>query len=319
MKICLISFDYWGFDQHIIDALQKKGIEANHINLNDFKYSYPNHLNRLKNGLSKFLFNKNIKRVKKQEFVLERLEELGHQDIILTIRPDLLDRNTHEIIKQNTNRYVAYLYDSTKRFPVSHLSKGIFDEIFSFDRDESNFYNFRRITNYIYLPKKELDLTKKYQNTVFMVISKDDRLKMLDAISQKLDDLLIDYKFIVKSNKNLGNVNPKIIWTKSDVGPDEMKKLIENSKIMMDISRSTNTGLSFRVFESLAYQKKIITTNEAVKRYAFYDPNNIFVIDPENPNVPKDFFETPYRPISEEVYQKYTVETWIETVFGLLK
>lgn len=318
MKICLISFDYWGFDQHIIDALQKRGIEASHINLNDFTYSYPNIISRVGNSLSKIILDKNIKNIKKQHFVLDKLEKIGHQDIILTIRPDLLDRKTHEIIKTKTNRYIAYLYDSTKRFPVSHLSKGIFDEIFSFDRDESNYYNFRRISNYIYLPKKEIDPNITYKNAVFMVISKDSRLKMLDAISRKLDGLDIDYKFIVKSNKDLGNVNPKIEWTKNDIGSKEMQTMIEESKIMMDISRAASTGLSFRVFESLAYQKKLITTNEAVKRYAFFDPNNILVIDPENIEIPKEFFETPYNPIDQDVYNKYTIENWVKTVFGLV-
>lgn len=318
MKICLISFDYWGFDQHIIDALQKQGIEASHINLNDFTYSYPNIISRVSNGLSKVILDKNIKIIKKQNFVLDKLEKLGHQDIILTIRPDLLDRKTHEIIKTKTNRYIAYLYDSTKRFPVSHLSKGIFDEIFSFDRDESNYFNFKRISNYIYLPKKEIDLNATYKNSVFMVISKDSRLKTLDAISRKLDDLNIDYKFIVKSNKDLGNINPKIEWTKNDIGSEEMQNMIEESKIMMDISRSASTGLSFRVFESLAYQKKLITTNEAVKRYAFFDPNNILVIDPKNVEIPKKFFETPYNPVDKDIYYKYTIENWVKTVFGLI-
>lgn len=317
MKICLISFDYWGFDQYIIEALRKKGIETTHINLNNFKYEYPNVFTRIANAFSKIFLGKNIKKSRKQRFVLDQLEKIGHQDIILTIRPDLLERKTHKKIKSKSDRYIAYLYDSTKRFPVKHLAKGIFDEIFSFDREESNAYNFRRISNYIYLPKKELDLQKEYKNSVFMVISNDDRLKTLDAVSRKLDSLNIDYKFIVKSNKDLGNVNPKIIRTKSDIRPDEMKLLIEDSKVMMDISRSSNIGLSFRFFESLAYQKKLITTNQAVKRYAFFDPNNILIIDPKNPDIPKSFFETPYKPLNEDIYYKYTIDNWVKTVFGL--
>ena len=65
MKICLISFDYWGFDHYIIEELKKKGIEANHINLNNFKYTYSNVFIRIANGFSKVFLNTNIKRVKK--------------------------------------------------------------------------------------------------------------------------------------------------------------------------------------------------------------------------------------------------------------
>lgn len=317
MKICLISFDYWGFDRNIVDALKRRGIEATHIDLNHFKYSYPSIFAKVANGFSKAFFNENIKRNKKQKYVLNKLEQIGHQDIILTIRPDLLDRKTHEIIKSKTKKYIAYLYDSTKRFPVKHLQKNIFDEIFSFDSEDSVANNFRKITNYIYLPQQELKVGKHYKQSVFIVISNDERLKVLNTVSKKLDALNVDYKFIVKSNKSLGNVNPKIERTKKDVNCEELKSLIENSEVMMDISRSTNTGLSFRIFESLAYHKKLITTNQAVQNYDFYDANNILVIDPKNPEIPKSFFDTPYHPIKQEIYQKYTIDTWVKTVFGL--
>ena len=318
MKIGLISFDYWGFDQHIIKALQDEGIKAAHINLNNFKYSYPSVFHRIANAFGKIILQRNIKKIRKQEYVLNQLESWDHQDIILVIRPDLLDRKTHQIIKSKTNRYIAYLYDSTKRFPVKHLCNGIFDEIFSFDSKESKNYNFRKISNYIYLPKKELDLKKEYKYSVFIVISKDSRLKILDAISRKLDGLKMNYKFIVKYSKAIKGINPKIEVTPEYIGLDALKQLIEDSKIMMDISRTINTGLSFRIFESLAYQKKLITTNKTVKRYDFYNPNNILIIDPKNPEIPKEFLETNYEPIEDSIYKKYTVQQWVRTVFGLI-
>jgi len=318
MKIGLISFDYWGFDQHIIKALQDEGIKASHINLNNFKYSYPSVFHKVGNAFGKIFLQKNIKRIRKQQYVLNQLDSWDHQDIILVIRPDLLDRKTHELIKSKTNRYVAYLYDSTKRFPVKHLCNGIFDEIFSFDGKESKNYNFRKISNYIYLPKKELDVKKEYKYAVFIVISKDSRLKILNAVSKKLDYLNMNYKFIVKSSKKLKGVNPKIEVTTKDIGIEAMTKLIDDSKIMMDISRTANTGLSFRVFESLAYQKKLITTNRAVKRYEFYNPNNILVINPRNPEISKAFLETSYEPVEDSIYNKYTVQQWVRTVFGLI-
>lgn len=317
MKICLISFDYWGFDRNIVDALKRRGIETTHIDLNHFKYSYPSIFAKVANGFSKLFFGKNIKRTKKQEFVLEQLEKIGYQDQILCIRPDLLDRETHEKIKLKTDRYVAYLYDSTKRFSVQNISDGIFDEMFSYDKEDSIRFNFKKISNYIYLPKQELNPKLEFKYPLFMVISKDDRLKTLDNIANQLDVLNIDYKFIVKSKRNLGNVNQKIERTAKDINSQSLKAFLENSKIMMDISRSTNTGLTFRVFESLAYQKKLITTNLAIKEYDFYNPNNILIVDSMNPEIPKAFFETPYQPLRDDIYEKYTIENWVKVVFGL--
>ena len=37
-KICIISFDHWDYDHHIVTALQKKGIDSFHIKIGQFKH-----------------------------------------------------------------------------------------------------------------------------------------------------------------------------------------------------------------------------------------------------------------------------------------
>jgi hypothetical protein len=48
--------------------------------------------------------------------------------------------------------------------------------------------------------------------------------------------------------------------------------------------------LIFRVFEALGYKKKLITNNQDITSYDFYNENNIFVITNENYQIPLDFF-----------------------------
>jgi len=147
IKICIISFDNWHYDKEIIIALQKKKINANHINLG--KYKHKNIFHRCKNAFFKLFFNKNLKFKKRQEFILETLTKLGFQDHILVLNPDLIEIDFHNKIKQHTNRYIAYLYDSIARskYPIEHLLKGIFDQIYSFDNDDVLKYNFKKIDN----------------------------------------------------------------------------------------------------------------------------------------------------------------------------
>jgi len=86
---------------------------------------------------------------------------------------------------------------------------------------------------------------------------------------------------------------------------------LHNSQVLLDINRIGQKGLTFRVFESLGLEKKLITTNGDIKNYDFYNPNNILIIDEKKTNIPFDFFTKKYNPVSEDILKKYTIETWI--------
>lgn len=315
MRVTVISFDFWGFDRHIINELQKQGAEASHINLIDFKYKHPSLAHRIGNAIGKLLFKRNVKKLKRQEYVVQQLKALPPQDIVLVIRPDLLDKKTHLAIKQLTKKYYAYLYDSTRRFPVDNLLNGIFDKMFSFDEEDVKKYGFEHISNYIYLPKKAIKPRQSFDYTVFMVISGDERLATLNIIAEKLDLIGIDYKFIVRASRRPPGLHSGIDYSKEEIWQEEMMQYLDKSEVFLDLIRHGHNGLSFRVFEAMAYQKKLITTNASVKNYEFYNPNNIMVIDPDNVVIDKAFFELPYQPVDEAIYNKYTVEAWVRKVF----
>jgi hypothetical protein len=59
----------------------------------------------------------------------------------------------------------------------------------------------------------------------------------------------------------------------------------------------------------------MITTNSEIKKYSFYDPNNIIVIERENIQFSKSFFETNYKDISKEAYDRMSIEGWINCLF----
>lgn len=315
MKICVISFDYWNYDQHIVKALQKKGVTASHIDISKFKYEYKSVFEKLKNFLFKVFLNKNIKKIKRQEFIIETLQRLGKQDQILVIRPDLIERKTHQTIKGYTDNYMAYIYDSCKRFPIDHLLEGVFDRIYSFDREDVKAYNFEHITNYIYLDKQPI--SDQFEFDVFIVMSPDERIHELNVIAKQLDQIGASYKFIVVSRKRPSHLYEGIEHTSKEIGTNELKTYIQRSRIILDLLRENHNGMSFRIFEALAYQKKIITTNSSVKHYDFYDENNILILEKGKLEINEDFFKTQYEPLDDDIYDKYTVSGFVERVFKL--
>lgn len=319
MKICLISFDFFAFDQNIVLELKRKNIDTHHIDISKYKYEYPNIFSKITNFLNKILFKKNIKKIELEKDILNRLEKLGHQDIILVIRPDRLTKQTHLKIKNYTDKYITYIYDSCTRFPIDDLLKDkIFDTIYSFDLQDCKKFGFNFITNYIYLEKKEIQPLSKINNKVFIILSIDERLHLLNKIANYLSGNGIAFKFIITGKKRPKNINDNIIYTKKPIFIDALMEELENSNVYLDLIRHGHNGLSFRIFEALAMQKKIITTNKSIAEYDFYNPNNILILDENSEiDINPNFLKTPYQPLSDAVYYKYTIENWVKTIFNL--
>jgi len=324
-KISVISLDHWNYDKHIVTTLRNKGFEATHINFG--KYQHANFLERIKNAYAKLFLKQNPKKTKRQEYILETLVQLGKQDQILVINPDLIDKKYHLEIKKHTHKYIAYLYDSMARYPVNHLLDGVFDNIFSFDPDDVKQFNFQKTTNYIYLDKQPLRFleTPKYQ--AFYIGTRDSRLRLLKEIAQKLDFLKIAYLFIIVEKKNWKKkiaalffkdkeINA-IQYRKHRVHQEDMGSFYDQTNVIVDLVRDQQSGLSFRIFEAMAFQKKIITSNTSIKEYDFYDPKNIMILDENQLHIDPDFFKTPYVPIPENIYNNYTLSHWVKLVFEI--
>ena len=317
MRICVISFDFWNYDAHIVDELRKKGIDAHHINIG--AYRHRNFPARIKNTFSKIVLQRNLKNEMRQQMILDELRRLGKQDQILVINPELIDRKYHQEIKKFTARYVAYLYDSLARCPADHLVD-LFDEIFSFDKNDSDKHHFKLITNYNYL--QEAKTVEKPKYDLVYLASFDNRINLLSKVIKKLQYLKLTCQVVIvgkktwKKNLNL-QINSSIIYTRKRIKHQEIPGYYRQGKVLLDLIRENQTGLSFRIFEAMALKKKIITNNQTVKEYDFYNPENIMIINDDLSNLEKSFFETEYQELAPEIYRKYTLQSWVETVFKL--
>lgn len=317
MRICVISFDFWNYDAHIVDELRKKGIDAHHINIG--AYRHRNLPARIKNTFSKIVLQRNLKNEMRQKMILDELTKLGKQDQILVINPELIERKYHEEIKKYTGKYIAYLYDSLARCPAKHLVD-VFDEIFSFDKDDAEQHQFKLITNYNYL--KEGRTPEQPEYDLVYLASFDNRIFFLSKIIKQLQDLKLSCNVIIvgkktwKINLNL-KINPSITYTRKRIKHAEIPEYYSKGKVLLDLMRENQTGLSFRIFEAMALKRKIITNNPTVKDYDFYNPENILIVRDDLSNLSANFFETPYQKLPSEIYRKYTLESWVETVFNL--
>ena len=325
MKICLISFDFWHYDEHIVNKLKEKGIEATHINIGAF--THKNFGARIKNTISKVFFGKNLKHENIQKFIIDSLQKIGKQDQILVINPEAIEEKTHKIIRKYTDRNIAYLYDSMLRNPAHHILH-FFDTVFSFDDEDVKKFGFKKINNYNYLKHISAEQQSPEFDLFYITSYDKTRILRLVKLNIKTSDLKIKFKAIIAGKKSWKKQLQQIFdkklvkslqFRRTNISQSEVLRYYENSKAILDFQRNHQSGLSFRVFEAMALEKKFITDNADIKNYDFYNPENILILNSDFSNIEKSFFESVYQKIPEEIYYKYTLDNWVETVFNFNK
>ena len=145
---------------------------------------------------------------------------------------------------------------------------------------------------------------------------------MLQNIVTKLNTNGVDTQIkIYSDNKNEIQKIKKLNFEhlKSIMTYEENLQHIFSMDILIDVHVNEHNGLSFRFFEGLGFNKKVITTNQSVKHYDFYNKNNIFIWGEDKDSELIEFISSPYCPIPSEIKYKYSFENWIKYVLNLEK
>lgn len=320
-KICIISFDHWNYDKHIVTALQEKGIDSFHIKIGEFQYK--NIGERIANTFSKIFLGSNPKIKKRQEYILDSLQKRGKQDQILVINPELIDKNYHLEIKKYTSKYIAYLYDSMQRCPIPHLLDGVFDAIYSFDKEDCEKYGFEETSNYIYFePKKHCDnaIVQEY----IYIGSIDERLEKVEQIGRFLKANSATFKLYAIGKKatwyRLKNKFTQqyktISFRRKRFTQEETLQKYKESTTIIDIVRNKQTGLSFRIFEALGLQKNVLTNNTIIQDYDIYASGKINILS-EGDTISKKDFAFEEKLYTPSLQLKYHLSSWVAKVFNL--
>ena len=312
-KALIIAPEYMGYIVKVADELRKKeDVEVVDIHIPIYKYS----------GISakiKNFFYKKISKDLKFDFRSSYINTIikdDHFDIILIIRPDLFSLKTLSDLKSRTKHFKTYFFDGIYRFPRQKATLHLFDDIFSFEPNDCKEFGFKFITNFIYDLEPSITETVAITYSVFNITSYDrKRYPILLKIAKILKNQKSIFKIIVKTNKEIPS-DDLIEIIKEPISLEKVKLYIKQSACMLDLGViEKHQGLTFRVFEAIGYHKKIITNNAEIATYDFYNPQNILIINEQNISIPTDFLTSAYIPIPDDIIKKYTLETWVKTVF----
>lgn len=316
MNILLIAPRFYNYDKELKSEIEKQGHSV------DLFCEYKEKYSIFTRFISKEAKLKN--NIKIQNNILNETKNKIY-DVVLIIVGRHLTTDFMEKLKERnpTARFVLYLWDSIERCESFKDIEKFFNEIFSFDRKDCENYGLRFLPLFYtnnFKPSQSQKMTISIYGAFF---AHSDRIRIVEKIaSQVMNGYFFIYfaskvqllKFLFNNNKNR-----QIIASNISMSESENIKHMQKAKCILDIQHPAQAGLTIRTIEAVGCAKKLITTNQDIVNYDFYNPNNVLVIDRENPIIPKDFIENDYIPVSNEIYKKYSIESFIHNLLIMEK
>ena len=322
-KILFFSPSFFGYEKAIVSKLIELGYEVDFFDERSITKSVEKALFKVMPSLYK------KKTEQYYEVIFQEIKDKSY-DILLFIKADSIPTQSLQKLKHHFSnaKFYLYLWDSIRNINNIEKKFKYFDEIYSFDKEDVSNNALLKFRPLFYTDEYKKAFQKKEQykyDLSFCGTIHSDRYKIIKNIDSfcRLNNLNVKfYNFLqgdfmyyfYKFTKREFLFSPKNNFDFEKISSSEISEIVDNSRAILDIQHPSQTGLTMRTIEMIGMQKKIITTNKDIVEYDFYNPNNILVIDRKKPIIPLEFFSTEYAPIPNEIYNSYSLESWIRDI-----
>lgn len=321
-KILFFSVKLFNYENIIADKLRSLGAVVDYYDERPSNSIFTKGIIRLKRSLY------NIKISNYYNSILKDIEKEKY-DYFFLIKGEVVPQYFIDKVKElNPNIILLYYtFDSFENNPNGINILKNFDRKYTFDSKDSKVYDlsFRPLffsDDYYMLGK---DSNPKY-DLLFIGTAHSDRYIISEKASKwceenKLKNFAFYYspsRIVFLFFKLFDSSFKKFKYSKISffsLKHEQIIELYKQSRVILDINHPNQRGLTMRVFEALGSGKKLITTNVDIKKYPFYNENNIYIIDRNNINLNYNFFDLPFIDINEKLYHKMSISGWLEELF----
>lgn len=325
LKILFFAPAFFGYEYKIAEKMRELGAE---VDLYDER-SVSSSIDRALLKVSPKIFSRKSKKYYNE--IIQNNKGKNY-DVILIIKGEMIPIETLIDFRKNypKARVNLYLYDSVANVPGITKKFKYFDNCHSFDPEDCKRYEELKFEPLFFLDefcKNRVDSDSYKYDLCFLGTIHSDRYKIIKQIQEFSEKnnlktswfLYLQSKFIYFFYKFTRRefFNTKINWFDFEKkASEEIAEIVDDSNVVIDIQHPRQKGLTMRTIEMVGMNKKIITTNESIKKYDFYNSANILVIDRKNVKIDKEFFSTKYKAVDKEIYLNYCLEAWIKTVLN---
>ena len=261
--------------------------------------------------------------------IIEAVRSQPIRDVLVikgeSLSPAAIRRLRHALPQA---RFTLYFWDSYRNMPANSVEKvSLFDKAFSFDPLDAaadsrlSYRPLFFLDEYAHLPQVAHDIDVLFFGTVHT-----DRYRVLKRLERVLPANLRFEKVLYFPSTAVYRARrvfaPAFWRARRDefvfrpLGKGEIQALIGRARIVVDVERSIQAGLTMRTVEMLGAGKKLITTNPQALLADFFDPSNVAVIDRLRPALPAGFLSAPYVVQPAERLQRYSLSGWLDEVLA---
>lgn len=328
-KVLLIALP--GYSGGIIRQMQELGAEVDHINDKPNDGFVCKTLGRLQLGFYQRVID---------QYYYEKIRERKDRqyDYILAIRGEYTTAGALLRLREvfPKAKLVLYMWDGLHKQNTKGIEKKwkLYDAVYTFDRIdyEANRDRLKFLPLYYYgeyLPKdvRSPNSSDFSYDVSFIGTGHADRVKVVREVMRECEKngkRTFSYVFIPHplvfwwnklKNRDFKGVSQHDVHFQM-LPFERLYQIYADSRCIVDVENPGQHGLTMRSIEIIGLKRKFITTNADIVHYDFYNPNNILVIDRKNPAVDMRFFDKPYEELPREIYDKYSLRSWILQVLS---
>lgn len=313
-RVLFIGRDYFFYTREIVQELEttySAGVSFYPIEPATRRYAIEDKMKRAKKMLDSY-----------HRRIIEK-EKGNHYDIVFFLQ-------VHQIGEENMAAYrsafpgaffLLYYWDSVAMHDYTPFVK-YFDAVSTFDKEDAARQNFSYLPLFFTESFRELRDTDERKYDVSFVgtvvnMRRYEQLLKFRKWAKENGLVLYDYclvsifnyiKMLMKGHKMQG-------MHFTSISRRKLESIYKGSKAVLDLSNNIQSGYTMRTFETLGAHRKLITTNNNIKKEAFYSDNNIFVLDESHPVPAATFLQTAFD--NTVNMDEYSLRSWIGKLFAV--
>ncbi len=330
-ELLFIAPLFFGYYKSLIAEMERQGYSVDYVCDAPSSSNFMKALSRVNRGLVKGAATKHFKKD------LLPLLEAKQYDTVFLLAGMTFSFTARQILEmrhlQKNARFVMYQWDSEENLPYSVEIHKAFDRVFTFDRND---YENRDAggVGYSFLPLFYTDLyeeigqkerTEMLYDCSYVGTAHPQKFRYINEMAEALLERMprqfiyhympskLKYYYHKCTAKEYKKAKPKDFMF-ARLSFAEMVDVFMRSEAILDSPQAGQTGLTIRTLECLGAKRKLVTANPDVVHYDFYRPENIYVYDGKKIDFSHPFFHSAYRELPEEIYQKYSIGSFVNTL-----